>query len=65
MSETERLGPLLIISSDHPRFDPDQLQRYTDEGYRVHYIENADLKIFQNIADDIETNEPYAIIGMC
>lgn len=58
-----KAGPILLISSDYPQFDPDQLQRYTDEGYRVHYIENADVKLFQQAADDIETSEPYGIIG--
>ena len=54
---------LLIISSDFPQFDPDQLQRYRDEGYRVHYIENADVRAFQRVADEIEPGEAYGIIG--
>ena len=57
-------GPLLLISSDYKDFDPDQLCRYQEEGYRVHYRQNADLKWFQEMADDIEANEPYAIIGL-
>ena len=57
-------GPMLLISSDYKDFDPDQLCRYQEEGYRVHYRQNADLKWFQEMADDIEANEPYAIIGL-
>ena len=30
----------------------------------MHYRQNADLKWFQEMADDIEANEPYAIIGL-
>ena len=54
----------MLISSDYKDFDPDQLCRYQEEGYRVHYRQNADLKWFQEMADDIEANEPYAIIGL-
>ncbi|KAF8456623.1 hypothetical protein BGX38DRAFT_1162267 [Terfezia claveryi] len=57
-------GPLLIVSSDFPQFDPDQLQRYRDEGYSVHYIENADVRAFQRVADEIEPGEGYGIIGI-
>ncbi|KAF8454463.1 hypothetical protein BDZ91DRAFT_747616 [Kalaharituber pfeilii] len=58
-----QVAPLLIISSDFPSFDPDQLHRWAQEGYRVNYIHNARLQDYQSLADDIESNELYAIIG--
>ncbi|KAF8421494.1 hypothetical protein EV426DRAFT_672579 [Tirmania nivea] len=63
MSSDDFDGPLLIISSDFSQFDPDQLQRYRDEGYRVHYVENADVRAFQRVADEIEPGEAYGIIA--
>ncbi|KAI5803304.1 hypothetical protein DFH27DRAFT_524716 [Peziza echinospora] len=55
--------PLLIVSSDHPTFDPDQLHHLTEYGYRITYLHNAQLRDYQSLTDDIEESELFGIIA--
>lgn len=59
----------LVITADTPRFDPYILRLFRNEGFQVSYMpfkgnkKEYDSRL-QRIADDLESGERYAVVGM-
>jgi hypothetical protein len=60
----------VVLTADVPLFDPYIVTLFRNEGFQVSYLrfkgnkKEYDSKL-QQLADDLESDEKYAIVGMC
>jgi hypothetical protein len=53
--------PTLIIVTDEKTFE---ISPWTTEGYAVHLLTQGTKRDIENATDDLESNDPYAILGL-